>query len=55
MKGLDALGRLLAVVVVSWIIAPVLWRWLGAAMPIVCGLLALVIVMRVLFGRGVKP
>lgn len=54
MRGLDALGKLLLMVVVAWIALPTLWQWLGLAMPIIGGLLVFVIVIRVLFGKGVK-
>lgn len=55
MKGLDALLRLLVLVIVVWLIVPVLWQWLGPVIPLVGGLLAGVVVIRVLLGRGLKP
>ncbi|MDQ1246313.1 MAG: hypothetical protein QG597_681 [Actinomycetota bacterium] len=54
MKGLDALLRLLVVLIVAWLLLPIAGKWLGLAMPIACGLLALVVVLRVLLGKGPK-
>lgn len=55
MKGLESLGRTLLFAVVLWLVLPALWQWLGNLMPFICGLLALVVVVRVLLGKGVKP
>jgi hypothetical protein len=55
MKGLDALLKLVVVFIVAWLVLPLVWHWMSVIMPIACGLLAFAVVIRLLFGKGVKP
>jgi hypothetical protein len=54
MKRLDELLRLLLAVIAAWLLLPLISRWLDLIMPVAWGLLALVITVRVLFGKGTK-